>query len=515
MPRHRHVTTAFLLHNGLLLLLHRSDAVRTYPHHWAAVSGSMEPDDDGDPLRRALVEIREETSLDAEKVQLIRGARPLIIDAVERYDTMWHVHPFLFRLLGSPDEIVIDWEHDEYRWVPAEEMDGYQTVPNLAEALRRVYLPESVHAGLREIATDRSMGAQRMFVRALEILANCVRGNECRVYAKDARDLFVHWLNIAYHLTMARRSMRASIVCAVVGVLSKLRPLIDDSAVSELDNVVRQKRMDGLEAAAVETIYAASETSQRTEDRINQNLISYLLPAASTSAPASTSASASASVSASTSASEPAPILHLMTLSYSTTILSSLRTLIAHIAATPTPQRPTLHLTILESRPLNEGAKLAYDLSAQIPESALAHTHVQVITDAALATFLPLATHVLLGADRISGADASVVNKMGSLALAALARRVYDRPVIVVSSSDKIAGGEPENEENEAEEVTRVYDSEWWPSSGAVKVRNVYFERVETMLIDWFVMEIGVVDAATVRELWEARREDERIFEML
>ena len=33
----------------------------------------------------------------------------------------------------------LDWEHDQYKWVNPKEIENYDTVPKLKEALDRVY----------------------------------------------------------------------------------------------------------------------------------------------------------------------------------------------------------------------------------------------------------------------------------------------------------------------------------------------------------------------------------------
>ncbi len=136
--RERHVVTCFLLRTGPqrqdeVLILRRSQAVGTYRGRWAAVSGSV---DDG-PLEQAYREIREETALTRRHVRLAAEGQPLQVPAPD-LDTLWIVHPFLFRLAGKA-EPTLDWEHTEARWVSPRRLRRFRTVPMLAEALERVY----------------------------------------------------------------------------------------------------------------------------------------------------------------------------------------------------------------------------------------------------------------------------------------------------------------------------------------------------------------------------------------
>ncbi|HEX6818483.1 MAG TPA: NUDIX domain-containing protein [Ktedonobacterales bacterium] len=138
-----HVVTAFLLRadrgKAEILLVRRSERVRTYRGAWAGVSGYLEPG--VTPLEQAYTELREEVALPAEAVQLLREGEPLDVRD-EAQGLAWVVHPFLFAL-PQPDRIHTDWEASEHRWVTPDELARLPTVPMLAEALARVY-PEDM-----------------------------------------------------------------------------------------------------------------------------------------------------------------------------------------------------------------------------------------------------------------------------------------------------------------------------------------------------------------------------------
>jgi 8-oxo-dGTP diphosphatase len=132
------VVTCFLLRRSggddEVLLLRRSQQVGTYRGRWAGVSGYIE---ESDPLTQAYTEMEEETGLAREDVQLLRTGEPLeVVDA--EADRRWIVHPFLFEVRG-PARIRADWEHTESRWIQPKEIFQYETVPQLAETLMRVY----------------------------------------------------------------------------------------------------------------------------------------------------------------------------------------------------------------------------------------------------------------------------------------------------------------------------------------------------------------------------------------
>lgn len=126
------VVTSFLEHDGKILILRRSDKVRTMKHKWAGISGYIEEDETA--LESALKEIQEEVGLKKEDVKLVRAAEPLEVPDTER-DTLWIVHPHLFKT--SNTNIRLDWEHDQYKWIDPEDIANYDTVLMLKETLLR------------------------------------------------------------------------------------------------------------------------------------------------------------------------------------------------------------------------------------------------------------------------------------------------------------------------------------------------------------------------------------------
>ena len=135
--RQTKVVTCFLLRRSggdEVLLLRRSQQVGTYRGRWAGVSGYIE---ETDPLSQAYTEMEEETGLVREDVQLLCTGEPLeVVDA--EADRRWIVHPFLFEV-REPARIRADWEHTETRWIRPKDIFRYETVPQLAETLMRVY----------------------------------------------------------------------------------------------------------------------------------------------------------------------------------------------------------------------------------------------------------------------------------------------------------------------------------------------------------------------------------------
>ena len=127
------MVTCFLESQGQILILRRSEQVGSYQGRWAGVSGYIEQTDD----EQALTEIEEETGLRKEDVRLIRKGKPLPVED-EKLGMRWVVHPYLFYITDR-NKVKVDWEHKEARWIDPRDIDSYQTVPRLKEALAQVY----------------------------------------------------------------------------------------------------------------------------------------------------------------------------------------------------------------------------------------------------------------------------------------------------------------------------------------------------------------------------------------
>jgi 8-oxo-dGTP pyrophosphatase MutT (NUDIX family) len=129
------IVTAFIEYRGRILLLRRSQKVKTMKGKWAGVSGYIEKSEA--PVKRALAEIQEETGLTNESVEFLEEGKPLeAADNMRPDNITWVVHPFFFR--ANTDEIRLDWEHDAYKWINPAEIENYDTVPRLKEAFDRV-----------------------------------------------------------------------------------------------------------------------------------------------------------------------------------------------------------------------------------------------------------------------------------------------------------------------------------------------------------------------------------------
>ena len=134
MPR---VVNCLLVNvDGKLLVLKRSDKVKTYKGLWGGVAGYIEEGEE--PYKTALKEVHEETGLKKNDIDFIKSINSVkFIDFYEgkRYD--WEVFPFLFKT-RKKDKIHIDWEHSKYRWITPSEIGRIDTVPHFKDIVFKV-----------------------------------------------------------------------------------------------------------------------------------------------------------------------------------------------------------------------------------------------------------------------------------------------------------------------------------------------------------------------------------------
>ncbi len=128
----KEVVTCFLESQGKILIMLRSDKVRTYRGKWGGVAGYLETN----PYDQALKEIREETGLSGNAIKLVKQGKPLTVED-KTLGWKWIVHPFLF-LVSNPGQIKLDWEHDRLQWIDPDEMRQLDTVPGLIDAYHQV-----------------------------------------------------------------------------------------------------------------------------------------------------------------------------------------------------------------------------------------------------------------------------------------------------------------------------------------------------------------------------------------
>lgn len=132
------VVTVLLTNSmGKILILRRSDKVRTYKGMWGGVAGYVEEDEK--PYDTAIKEIKEETGLEKEDVELLKQLNPVYFTDFynkQRYD--WKIFPFLFKI-KEKRKIKIDWEHSQYRWISPSQIKKFDTVPHLKDIVSKLF----------------------------------------------------------------------------------------------------------------------------------------------------------------------------------------------------------------------------------------------------------------------------------------------------------------------------------------------------------------------------------------
>ena len=125
------IVTSFIKNNDKLLILKRSEKVKTMKGLWAGISGIIENNEI--PLQRAKIEIFEEVGITEEKIKLIKSAKEIRINAPQYKNHEWEVFPFLFE--SEKPDVSLNWENSEFRWIEVQELKNYNTVPSLEKVL--------------------------------------------------------------------------------------------------------------------------------------------------------------------------------------------------------------------------------------------------------------------------------------------------------------------------------------------------------------------------------------------
>ena len=125
------IVTSFIRDNDKLLILKRSQKVKSMKGLWAGISGIIESNET--PLRRAKVEIFEEVGINDEDITLIKSGEEMRINSPQYENHEWEVFPFLFE--AKNPTIKLNWENSEFKWINIKELENYETVPSLDKVL--------------------------------------------------------------------------------------------------------------------------------------------------------------------------------------------------------------------------------------------------------------------------------------------------------------------------------------------------------------------------------------------
>ena len=125
------IVTSFIKENEKLLILKRSNKVKSMKGLWAGISGIIEKNEM--PLERAKIEIFEEVGVKEEDMRLVKAAKEMRISSPQYENHEWEIFPFLFEVRNPT--IKLNWENSEFKWIKVNEMKNYETVPSLQKVL--------------------------------------------------------------------------------------------------------------------------------------------------------------------------------------------------------------------------------------------------------------------------------------------------------------------------------------------------------------------------------------------
>ncbi len=256
------VVTAFLCRQGRVLLLRRSERVATHRGRWSGVSGYLEQA----PLAQARVELREEAGVGGGDIALRGIGVPMLVDDREA-ERPWLVFTFLFRLRRGA-RVTTDWESVASAWVRPEELEELDTVPGLAEGLRRVWPPwggERFWQAIEDIALDTVTGATGLALRGLRAAGRLrgesrVRGLKAFSALRPSMGVFPHLaaraLSEPLRLTGLARELETAAIAAAsraAEALRRSRRVLTHSASRACLEALLQWRTAGAEVVVTES----------------------------------------------------------------------------------------------------------------------------------------------------------------------------------------------------------------------------------------------------------------------
>ncbi len=142
-----------------------------------------------------------------------------------------------------------------------------------------------------------------------------------------------------------------------------------------------------------------------------------------------------------------------------------------------------LHVICTESRPLNEGRRLARELASS-------GATVTLVVDNAIFSLLQKADCVLFGVDAVT--PIGVMNKIGTMGIANVAKE-QGIPVYAAASFHKLCP-------YPLSISLKDYHEVWRNPPGDIEVKNFYFDITPFSHIDKFLTEKGVLDSLQISE---------------
>ena len=130
------VITVFVAFHNEFLILKRSQNVSTYKDKWNTVAGYLD-----NPkqtfFEKMLEELKEELNITKQNISSYSYGNSYQFTDKDNNKT-WIVHPAIVVLSKKPI-ITLNWEHSTFNWITINEINDYDTVPNLKESIKRAF----------------------------------------------------------------------------------------------------------------------------------------------------------------------------------------------------------------------------------------------------------------------------------------------------------------------------------------------------------------------------------------
>ena len=126
------IVTSFLKNKEQILILKRSQNVKSMKGLWGGISGIIENNEP--PLERAKIEIFEEVGITEDKINLLKSSNRINVISPQYENHKWHIFPFLFQV--NDIKINLNWENSDFQWIERNELKKFETVPNLDKVLK-------------------------------------------------------------------------------------------------------------------------------------------------------------------------------------------------------------------------------------------------------------------------------------------------------------------------------------------------------------------------------------------
>jgi NADH pyrophosphatase NudC (nudix superfamily) len=101
---------------------------------WSGISGVIENNEM--PIERAKIEIFEEVGINQKDITLIKSNKEMCVESPQYKNHQWIIFPFFFKT--DKNDIKLNWENSEFRWINVDQLKKFDTVPNLEKVLLSV-----------------------------------------------------------------------------------------------------------------------------------------------------------------------------------------------------------------------------------------------------------------------------------------------------------------------------------------------------------------------------------------